>query len=182
MQVPAPWPNAYWVVPGLLLAGEYPGTKYDVEARTKLEPLLDAGIRVFVDLTEAHELEPYEEVVRDLGAERGVAVEYRRIPVPDVSVPRSRETMVEILDALDDAIAGGRPVLVHCWGGIGRTGTAVGCFLVRRGASGEEALRRVAELFRGMEKSRGRRSPETREQEAYVRDWTEDATGTEGEE
>ena len=36
---------------------------------------------------------------------------------------------------------------MHCWGGVGRTGTTVGCWLVRHGRSGTEALaelRRVA--------------------------------------
>ena len=27
----------------------------------------------------------------------------------------------------------GRKVYVHCWGGVGRTGTVVGCYLVRQG-------------------------------------------------
>jgi ADP-ribosyl-[dinitrogen reductase] hydrolase len=63
---------------------------------------------------------------------------------------------------------------VHCWGGVGRTGTVVGCHLVRSGLSGDEALARVATLFKSMEKSsRRHRSPETDEQEAYVCSWRE---------
>ena len=31
--------------------------------------------------------------------------------------------MQEILDAVDRALAAGRNVYLHCWGGIGRTGT-----------------------------------------------------------
>ena len=36
------------------------------------------------------------------------------------------------------------PVYVHCWGGIGRTGTVVGCWLVRHGMTGDEALAEFA--------------------------------------
>ena len=72
------------------------------------------------------------------------------------------------------ALERGGTVYVHCWGGVGRTGTVVGCHLVRRGMTGDEALARVGELFTNMEKSSRRsRSPETDEQEAYVREWGE---------
>ena len=90
------------------------------------------------------------------------------------SVPRSPEEMTAILDAIDVALDDGKTVYVHCYGGIGRTGTAVGCWLVRHGSSGNEALYRVGELFEGMAKAPYRSgSPETCEQEAYVRNWTE---------
>ena len=44
--------DAYWVEPGLLMAGEYPGAKDELEARLKLRWLLQQGIDVWVDLTE----------------------------------------------------------------------------------------------------------------------------------
>ena len=40
---PKPDPNTYWVVPGKLLAGEYPGAIDLEEAREKLRQFLDAG-------------------------------------------------------------------------------------------------------------------------------------------
>ena len=46
-----------------------------------------------------------------------------------------------ILDEIDGAILNGKTVYVHCLGGIGRTGTVVGCYLVRHGiAAGGKAL------------------------------------------
>ena len=57
---------------------------------------------------------------------------------------------------------------------VGKTGTVVGCHLVRRGITGDEALARVAELWKSVEKYPGRpRSPETDEQADYVRSWVE---------
>ena len=54
---------------------------------------------------------------------------------------------------------------------MGRTGTVVGCYLMQRhGLSGDEALARIAEEWKGVAKSpRVPRSPETEEQAAFVR-------------
>ena len=68
--------------------------------------------------------------------------------------------MVSILATIRDEIAAGRPVYVHCWGGTGRTGTVAGCWLVEQGLTGDEALRRIAELRRGTPDGRFR-SPES---------------------
>ena len=52
----------------MLLAGEYPGARTEAEARAKLGILLDAGVRQFIDLTEAGEysLRPYWPLVQQL--------------------------------------------------------------------------------------------------------------------
>jgi protein-tyrosine phosphatase len=143
--------GAYWVIPGRLLAGVYP----DAEV---LSEVLANDVDAFIDLTEEDELDPYE---ADLGGRS-----YRRFPIADWGTP-SPELMREILDELAAAIDDGRTVYVHCRGGIGRTGTVVGCWLVRGGSSGEEAIATIAAL-------RGDSfSPETREQHEFVRTWTQ---------
>jgi protein-tyrosine phosphatase len=41
------------------------------------------------------------------------------------------EMMGSVLDAIDTSLDEVGPAYVHCWGGHGRTGTAIGCWLVR---------------------------------------------------
>lgn len=168
-----PWKNSYWIIPGHFAAGEYPGAPTRDGAVPKLRSLLGAGIDCFIDLTESAEgLKPYAEIADEEAARVGVAVVHERHPIRDVSIPRSATEMVRVLDAIDTALIDGRTVYVHCRGGTGRTGTVIGCWLVRWNSSGEEALDQVGEWRNTMAKQPAR-SPETSEQRAYVRDWTE---------
>lgn len=173
-----PTPDSYWVtaVPlatGRLLAGEYPAAKDPAEATRKLGRYLDAGVTTFIDLTEEGEyhLRPYAAEVVALGVARGSDVIHHRHPIPDLGAP-TPETMRAILDAIDAALAADQTAYVHCYGGIGRTGTVVGCWLVRHGLSGADALRRIAE-WRAATPDGRRASPETDEQRALVLSWHE---------
>ena len=167
-----PIQNCYWVEPGKLLAGEYP-REYDVAPSiTKLRCLRDAGVSAFIDLTEVVEaqawgwIKPYDEMLD--------GASHERFPIADMAVPGSPALTTAVLDAIDRHIAHGRTVYVHCFGGVGRTGTIVGCWLVRHGRSGDEALERLDELWRDCPKSsRHPRSPQMPEQLDYVRNWRE---------
>lgn len=167
--------NTYWVEPGRLMAGEYPGHWEPEVARQRLRAYLDCGVDVFIDLTTpADPLEAYAEVLVGEAARAGRGVEYLRFPIPDLGVPESAAVMARILDDIDLALAAGRCVYVHCWGGVGRTGTVVGCFLVRHGASGASALERLAALWSTVAKRNRKPScPETETQRRFVRDWEE---------
>ena len=168
-----PIPNSYWVLDGLLLAGEYPGNWYEDKAREKIAAIVGAGIRSFVDLSSPQNgLLPYNGLLRDYASEHGVILDYSHHPIRDMHVPKP-EVMRDILDVLDERVATGRPTYVHCKGGIGRTGTVVGCYLVRHGLSCEEALAQVARWFSTMEKAvrHPEGSPQTDQQRLMVREW-----------
>ena len=168
-----PHGNCYRVAPQLI-AGEYPGSSDLLVVQARLLRHLDAGITYFLDLTEEHEATPYSELLMALAAARGVAVVYRRLPIHDFGVPRTPSVMGKILDTLDAALANQQTVYLHCLGGIGRTGTVVGCWLVRHGQTGEAALATIAQHWGGVEKASYQpHSPETEEQYTYVRTWPE---------
>lgn len=176
-----PAPNSYWVVPNQLAAGEYPGAKppQHKEAVAKVTALLDAGIDHCIDLTEPEErLSSYVDLANKEVQHRGVTIGYERWPIPDVNVPNTPGDMAAILDAIDAALDGGKTVYVHCWGGVGRTGTVIGCWLVRHGSTASEALAQVAGGWQGMEKFNPEiESPETSGQREYVRNWPEAGIG-----
>jgi ADP-ribosyl-[dinitrogen reductase] hydrolase len=162
----SPLPNTYWVLPGLLLAGEHPSGLAPEATRQRLGVLLACGIECFVDLTHPAEIEPYDQALP-------FNVEYLRKPIRDHGLPEKRQHMMEVLDCLHDALRAGRPAYLHCRAGIGRTGTVVGCLLVERGLTGEQALDELARLWQQSERSKFWPSvPETEAQTDYIRRWT----------
>ncbi len=167
-----PHANTYWLIPGLLLAGEHPGASRDHDVEARLQATLDCGIRDFVDLTHEFERQPYQALLARLATEGGLETRYRRFPIVDRDVPDEPSQMRRILDHLDATVDAGRPAYVHCHGGIGRTGTVLGCFMVRHGLRGEDALKELNELWPAMEKSWFyHRTPQTDAQHDYVRGW-----------
>ena len=115
-----PTKTSWWVEPGVLLAGPAPRTQDRDYIVRDLRALLDASIRVFVDLREMGEMfsggeaTSYEPVLRQLDPLATVICH----PMMDGSA-----LPVEKLDAIVDEInAQTKLVYVHCHGGIGRTG------------------------------------------------------------
>jgi protein-tyrosine phosphatase len=160
-----PLPNSYWVSPGKLLGGEYPGAETEAETQERLQALLKAGIDCFFDLTRAGELPPYSTQLPS-------GIWYFHLPIRDHGLPVDRSYMRQIQSALGDALAAGRRVYVHCRMGIGRTGTVLGCQLVEQGLSGEAALEALNRAWQGCARANRRPSvPETHEQSHYVATW-----------
>lgn len=166
-----PLPNSYWVRPGKLLAGEYPGSMSRSEATERVQKLLHAGVTSFVDLTEEGELPAYDALLAELSEQH---IRYRRLAILDHGLPESPAHMVRILDFIDGELAAGRCVYVHCRAGIGRTGTTIGCHLIRSGLPSDKALDRLQQLWQQCGRSRRWPSiPETDEQVEFVRQWRE---------
>jgi hypothetical protein len=149
-----PMPASY-VVSDSLRAGAYPGSP---DAVTTLER---AGVTVFVDLT--HPSDPLADYTHLLRGSRRVAH-----PIPDMGTPTAGH-MMRILDEIDRAHAQNDTVYVHCWGGVGRTGTVIGCWLVRHELAAGDPITRIAELRAEIASTRS--SPETVGQIALVRGW-----------
>ena len=170
-----PIPGSYWVVPGQFLAGQYPLARLGDDSRNDqiLAAFLEAGFDVFIDLTRPGELPPYLPALEQQARRYNVTVHHHRFVIEDRGLP-APEQMKSLLDIIDGALAAGKKVYLHCWGGIGRTGTTVGCWLVRHGLTGEAALRRLNELYRTSEQGHiFSHSPETEAQVRFILDYQE---------
>lgn len=146
-------------VPGLATAG----------GRLGLTGLLGAaglrrqdGVDRLVLLVEDHEL-AYAGPTDILTTLGGEGIRVTRYPVVDMDIPRDRATYRTLIDSIRRDILTGSTVVVACLGGIGRTGTAVGCLLVDAGLSGNDAIALVRATRPG--------SIERLAQEAFVRGW-----------
>ena len=189
---PLPYPGTYWVIPGSLLAGPYPGSNDPTEMERRLKALLDAGIRSVIYLVDESETEepdagdfgdsiepvqafaPYEDQLETMAEARGDLVEIGRYTI-DVGSASADQEMELILDAIDAEIDGSNhPTLVHCNNGNGYTGMVVGCYLARHGiASGKDVLAKIREL-RSVDPSLAKaKSPENIVQERFVLRWKE---------
>jgi len=160
-----PLGNYYWVLPGRVLAGEHPAGGDPQLAPQRLESLLAAGIRCFIDLTTPEEFASY-------AARLPADARYFRKAIPDHGTPGSAADMGAILDQVRSALRDGQAVYLHCRAGIGRTGMAAGCLLAELGRTGEEAIEELNHLWQQSARSRQWPSvPETDQQTAYVRTW-----------
>jgi len=171
---PKPIEESYWVIAGRLLAGEYPCMTSTPELTVKrLSAFLNIGINTFINLTTEGEKDDYFPLLKIMARQADVEVNCLRFPILDFGLP-SPAFMASILDAIDLDLTTGRNVYLHCHGGIGRTGTTVGCFLVRHGYSGDQALRQLANWWMNVPKSSFHpNSPETPEQAQFIRAWDE---------
>ncbi|MGB3411745.1 MAG: SIR2 family protein [Microthrixaceae bacterium] len=160
--------HAYWIEPGRVLAGEYPGSQDSKKAEAKIELLIDHGVRTIIDLTQTKDgLTPYGAILEEAAGRRGVEIQRISMPIPDMGILGS-----DGYDRIIRIIAEGKErgaVYFHCWGGIGRTATVAGCLLVDSGYTGEEALERIIEL-RALTKKADQKAPQTEEQIRVILD------------
>jgi hypothetical protein len=164
--VPVPPGLCYWVVPGRFLAGPRPcGTE-------RLREILNERIDVFISLQPPGErgTKDYSRALHRLAARLQRRVRFLRRPIPNGGV-YSPEQMSKLLDTIDCLLAAGHNIFLHCRAGDGRTGLLVGCWLVRHGLSGKEALRRIEILRSHDQELRMWSSPQTLWQCDMVRQW-----------
>jgi hypothetical protein len=164
-----PFIDSYWVLPCQFLAGEYPTTPNLEESRKRLSRMLKIGIRCMLDLTWTGDDRPYESLLKEVATKHHYEVIYLHRPIPDLSVP-TRDELIADLDSIDQALENQQPVYVHCLGGVGRTGTIVGCYLVRHGLEGFQALEQIKLLRRDMP-GWWYPSPESAVQVEMVKNW-----------
>jgi ADP-ribosylglycohydrolase/protein-tyrosine phosphatase len=139
------WENAYW--------------ERDLEA--DLARIRDWGAAAVVSAIQEHELD--ELGVPDLGdAVEALAIDWHHIPIRDVDIPGPDAEALWFYTGtrLKRMLLEGQGVVVHCKGGLGRTGTLGARLLVELGWQPADAIARVRAARPG--------TVETREQENHV--------------
>jgi ADP-ribosyl-[dinitrogen reductase] hydrolase len=138
-----------------------PGGGWNRDLDIDLDAIREWGAEVVVSLVEHRELELLEVVpMPEAVARRGM--EWVHLPIADVRVP-NQEFEAKWVDSgrdLRDRLRSGGSILIHCRGGLGRTGTIAARLLVELGMDAKGAIDAVRRVRPG--------AIETREQELHV--------------
>ncbi len=110
-------------------------------------------------------LTPEEEQDLDLTHEKretqAHGMTFRSFPIPDRQVPDSETRLARVLEKLDNELASGTNVVLHCRQGIGRSGLVAACLFVTKGLDTKAAIKRLSA-------ARGAPVPETNEQRRWI--------------
>jgi ADP-ribosyl-[dinitrogen reductase] hydrolase len=134
---------------------------WDRDLGVDLKAVVDWGASALVTLMEDHELKKLG--VRVIGQHvKSMGMEWFHLPIRDVSIPdASFETAWETAgQALRAMLKNGQGIVIHCRGGLGRTGLIAAQLLIELGEMPSKALERVRAVRPG--------AVETRQQEEYV--------------
>ncbi len=123
-----------WVKRGRLAGTPRPGVvkpvDYDMEALRRM------GINILITLTE----DPMDAELLSHYGMRGIWC-----PIADMHPPTVTEAWTLCAD-IESALEAGAVIAVHCYAGLGRTGTVLACYLIWEGQKAVEALEYVRRL------------------------------------
>ncbi len=114
---------------------------------------------VLVSLIESHEFEAVQ--ISNLTSEaQNRGMETCWFPIPDMSVPTSMNELILLVQKILQKTQQNQTVVIHCMGGLGRTGMVAACCLVAWNYDPKEAIKIVRETRQY--------AIETQQQEDYI--------------
>ena len=154
----------YYQADDNIYAGEYPFAEDEENGLVILKQLTVLGITFIVDLTEDNELNQYKHNLS--------SIVHVRFPIKDRQIPGSFESTKNLCDQIRKALDKNNIIYIHCWGGVGWTGTIVAYWYVFHGASAENAIRKLNAKWKECPKSKRRPlCPEYQHQIDYIYDF-----------
>jgi atypical dual specificity phosphatase len=153
----------WWLIPGVLAGMPMPFLHSERRLETggslrayddELPVLYDAGIRAVVCLLN---------VPSDASVYSSAGLDYLCLPIPDGCAPDFAQAD-ELVRFVDQHRAGGHAVAVHCYAGLGRTGTMLAAYLIAQGTDAPTAVLKV----RAIEPAAIETRPQVKFLEAYA--------------
>ena len=147
----------YWITAQLAIVLRPWGDNY---LASEMLTLRTAGIDVVVSMLQKDE-------ARDLGLEEEetsanrAGLLFANFPIQDRGVPHDKQSFTDFLTTLENHLASGKRIAVHCRGSIGRAPLTTASLLIRSGIPPESAWSHIAA-------SRDCDVPDTEEQREWV--------------
>jgi protein-tyrosine phosphatase len=165
-----PTSENYWVIKNILMAGSYPlqNTKSNNRIRASV---LKQKFDVFINLMQEDEKDHDGDYFKDYKSFINYDATIIRMPIKDMDIPTPFQTM-KLIKTIDRFINDNKKIYLHCWGGLGRTGTIVGCYLIEKKlANKSNVFSKINELKANSSLAKFN-SPQTEEQKAFIINWS----------
>ena len=131
-----------WLTPNLAIIIRPYG---DVPLDEHMRAFRNAGIDVIVSMLQQGE-------ARSLGLEdeadaaNGAGLLFENFPLPDADVPPNLQRFIDFLEHLENHIAAGRRIAIHCRASIGRAPLTAASLLIRSGMTPAKAWSQIATI------------------------------------
>jgi protein-tyrosine phosphatase len=158
-------PSLYWIdanSPGRLAITSRP--RGDDWLEDEVEAWRKNGVDVVVSLLTPDEVEELG-LRRESVISEARGIRFLSFPIKDREVPASQTQTETFVDKVREALESGRNVAIHCRQSVGRSALIAAALLIVKGATAEEAIRRITI-------ARGLAVPETAEQERWLAEFS----------
>lgn len=141
------WPELNWsgrlgltIAPGKKGRGQ--AMAHDRDLGSDMQAIQAAGTDLLVNLMEQEEMQRWH--MHDYHQEAArIGLCVRHFPIPDGGTPSNTAEFCTLVDELYARLQGGETIVIHCLGGLGRSGMLAACMLVKGGMNAHNAIELV---------------------------------------